>query len=55
MNDTERFEIAEMLDKLTIEKKREFLQFLRDLQAQEERERQRSANADAGTTTQDNA
>lgn len=48
MNDKERYDIAAMLDTLTIEQKRDFLSFLRALQAQEQ---QHSASADTDTTT----
>ena len=48
MNDKERYNIAEMLDTLTIEQKKNFLSFLQALQAQEQ---QHSANTNTAPGT----
>lgn len=48
MHDKEKYEIAAMLDTLTIEQKKDFLSFLQALQAQEQ---QHSASADTADTT----
>lgn len=48
MNDKERYDIAAMLDTLTIEQKKDFLSFLQALQAQEQ---QHSASANTTTAT----
>ena len=48
MSDKELYNFLEMLDRLTIQQKKDFLAFLKALQAQEQ---QHSASAGTDTTT----
>ena len=48
MSDIELYDFLEMLDKLTIDQKKDFLAFLQALQAQEQ---QHSASADTDSAT----